>query len=112
MNTTRLNAYRVMWLFVLFDLPVKTKAEKSKAARFRKNLLEAGFTMLQYSVYTRHCASRESLEAQVQRVRNFMPADGHVSLLQVTDKQYSRIINVWGKRTKEMPKPPPQMEMF
>ena len=56
----RLNAYRIMWLFVLFDLPVETKKERKAAADFRKALLKDGFSMLQFSVYNRHCASDES----------------------------------------------------
>lgn len=112
MNYTRLNAYRVMWLFVFFDLPVTTKTGRKRASRFRKNLLQDGFTMMQYSVYTRHCASRESLQVHIKRVNSFMPPDGHVSMLSVTDKQYGLIKNFWGARSKPMDKAPPQMEMF
>ena len=56
MNYSRLNAYQIMWIFVFFDLPVTTKTERRKATRFRKDLLQDGFSMMQYSVYTRHSA--------------------------------------------------------
>ena len=46
-----LNAYKIMWLFVVFDLPVKTKKDRKNANQFRKNLLKDGFTMMQVSVY-------------------------------------------------------------
>lgn len=36
MSEYRLNAYRVMWLFVFFDLPVTTKRERKIASDFRK----------------------------------------------------------------------------
>lgn len=42
----RLNAYRIMWLFVFFDLPTSTKKERKKASKFRKNLLDDGFNIL------------------------------------------------------------------
>ena len=61
MTEYRLNAYHIMWLFVFFDLPVSTKKEMKAAALFRKNLEKDGFSMMQFSVYIRHCASRESL---------------------------------------------------
>ena len=61
MSEIRLNAYHVMWLFVFFDLPTNTKTEKRNAALFRKGLEKDGFTMMQYSVYTRHCGSKESM---------------------------------------------------
>ena len=51
MSENRLNAYHVMWLFVMFDLPTVTKKDKKEAARFRKELEKDGFTMYQYSVY-------------------------------------------------------------
>ena len=61
MQEIRLNAYRIMWLFVMFDLPTNTKVERRNATLFRKALEKDGFTMMQYSVYIRHCASKESM---------------------------------------------------
>ena len=55
MSELRLNAYRIMWLFVFFDLPTHTKTERRHAAQFRKALEKDGFAMMQYSVYVRHC---------------------------------------------------------
>lgn len=62
MTLDRLNAYHIMWLFVFFDLPVTTKKERHDAALFRKNLEKDGFSMMQFSVYVRHCGSYESLD--------------------------------------------------
>lgn len=97
MTELRLNAYRIMWLFVFFDLPVTTKKEMKAAALFRKNLEKDGFSMMQFSVYIRHCASRESLEVHIKRVKGLLPETGKVSILSVTDRQYSDIHNYWGK---------------
>lgn len=97
MTYQRLNAYHVMWLFVMFDLPTTTKEERKRAARFRKQLEEDGFTMFQYSVYTRHCGSTEAVAVHMRRVRHAVPDDGRVSILTVTDKQYGDIVNIWGK---------------
>ena len=46
-----LSAYTIMWLYVMFDLPVETKRQRKNAADFRKNLLKDGFIMHQFSVY-------------------------------------------------------------
>lgn len=97
MTEDRLNAYHIMWLFVFFDLPVTTKKERKAASLFRKNLEKDGFNMMQFSVYIRHCASRESLEVHIKRVKSLIPETGKVSLLSVTDKQYGDIYNFWGK---------------
>ena len=96
MTEYRLNAYHIMWLFVFFDLPVTTKKEMKMATQFRKFLEKDGFAMKQFSVYIRHCASKESLDAHVKRVKAFLPETGKVSLLSVTDKQYGDMYNFWG----------------
>ena len=108
----RLNAYHIMWLFVFFDLPVKTKKERKAAALFRKKLLKEGFNMMQFSVYIRHCASRESMDVHIKRVKSFIPAKGQVSILSITDKQYGNIVNFWGSKIAEMPSVPVQLELF
>ena len=36
-----------MWVWVLFDLPVLTSAERKRATRFRNDLLDLGFEMVQ-----------------------------------------------------------------
>ncbi|HMP94640.1 MAG TPA: CRISPR-associated endonuclease Cas2, partial [Phnomibacter sp.] len=65
LSQTRLNAYRIIWLFVFFDLPVETKKQRKAATDFRKTLIKAGFTMLHFSVSPRHCASDESADAHL-----------------------------------------------
>ena len=112
MSENRLNAYHIMWLFVFFDLPVVTKKERKIATLFRKNLMKDGFVMLQYSVYIRHCASYESQAVHAKRVKAFVPETGMVSILSVTDKQYSDIVNIWGKKNKKVPTEPLQLEFF
>ena len=52
-NAERLSAYRLMWILVFFDLPTYTAEDRKIATEFRKNLLEEGFTMFQFSIYTR-----------------------------------------------------------
>lgn len=101
-----------MWLFVFFDLPVTTKKERKAATRFRKRLLNDGFNMMQFSVYCRHCASNESAMVHVKRVKSFVPEQGQVSILKITDKQYSDILNFWGKASKPLEPGPKQMELF
>ena len=112
MSEYRLNSYHIMWVFVFFDLPTTTKTDRRNAAQFRKALEKDGFSMMQYSVYVRHCASRESMAVHIKRVRNIIPSAGYISILSVTDKQYSEIINFWGKIEKNKLQTPQQLEIF
>lgn len=108
----RLNAYHVMWLFVFFDLPTTTKQERKHAAQFRKSLEKDGFTMMQYSVYVRHCPSKENRDVHINRVKTAVPEVGMVSIMAVTDKQYGEIVNFWGKKQKTSKEVPLQLELF
>lgn len=112
MSEIRLNAYRIMWLFVFFDLPTNTKTERRNATLFRKMLEKDGFTMMQYSVYVRHCVSKENMEVHIKRVCLSMPPAGLVSILSVTDKQYGDILNFWGRIERAKPVMPQQLELF
>ena len=111
-NDSRINAYRIMWLLVFFDLPTETKKDRRAYARFRNDLKKDGFNMLQFSVYIRHCASGESADVHENRVQRFMPEKGHVSIIRITDRQYGDIINFWGKETEPLPSAPGQLELF
>lgn len=112
MSYERLNAYHIMWLIVMFDLPVTTKKDRKAAAQFRKFLEKDGFVMHQFSVYKRFCGSQESAEAHTRRVKTFVPSVGHITILSVTDKQYSNIVNIWGKIEKIKEPQPMQLELF
>ena len=107
-----LSGYRAVWIFAMFDLPVNTPRARRQYTEFRKSLLRDGFTMVQYSIYVRHCASEENAQVHYNRVRNFLPPEGDVRLLKITDKQFGRMEIFWGKTRKPIPHPPQQLELF
>jgi len=107
-----ISGYRSMWVMVMFDLPVDTKTARRHYTQFRKKLLADGFARVQYSVYCRHCASEENTAVHVGRVEAWIPPDGEVRVLSITDKQYERMRVFWGKRRKPPEKPAAQLELF
>jgi CRISPR-associated protein Cas2 len=108
----RLNAYRVMWTLVMYDLPTETKKERKAAARFRKELMQDGFSMFQFSMYIRHSASSENAEVHKKRVRHLLPEQGHIGILQITDKQFGQMELFYGTKKKDLPAVPQQLELF
>lgn len=112
MSHDRYSAYRVMWLFVMFDLPTETKKDRHHAALFRKRLQENGFSMMQFSIYLRHCASRENTEVHRRRVLAMLPPHGQVNLLAVTDKQFGTMEIFLNTREVVGMDAPPQLELF
>ena len=107
-----LSGYRAVWIFAMFDLPTDTKKARKDYTEFRKHLLKDGFTMLQYSVYVRHCASEENADVHYGRIKSFLPDDGEVRLITITDKQFGRMETHWGKTRKPPPAMPRQLELF
>lgn len=79
---------RIMRLLVLFDLPTGNSSERKSYARFRKFLIEDGYTLEQYSVYSRVLLSRASTEAHLARLRKNLPEAGQVTALVLTEKQF------------------------
>ncbi len=104
--------WRSMWVIALFDLPTDTKAERKDYARFRKTLLDDGFTMMQYSVYIRYCASIENATLHVDRMGKRTPPEGEVRFLTITDNQFGRMRIFAGRTRKPVPPPPAQLEFF
>lgn len=101
-----------MWVLVLFDLPTETKKERKVYSKFRKDLIQDGFTMFQFSIYLRHCPSRENAEVHIKRVKNMLPEKGQIGILSITDKQFGSMELFYGKKEKEVHTPYQQLELF
>lgn len=80
----------------MFDLPVVTKPERKAATQFRKNLLDDGFLMVQYSVYARPCVTYEQLEQHLCRMKHMIPPAGNVRVMFMTDEQWKKSFTVSG----------------
>jgi len=111
-STERLNAYRVMWLFVYFDLPTETKRDRKNYTLFRKALIKDGFAMMQYSIYARHCASVENAEVHRKRIKSAIPSRGEVILFMITDKQFGKMEFYRSAKEVDRPDTPQQLELF
>lgn len=85
------NKYKFMWLFVMFDLPTKTKVNRRNAQLFRDVLLKNGFNMMQYSIYYKACNTLENVNVFKKRIKSNIPEKGFVNLLYITDIQFSNM---------------------
>jgi CRISPR-associated protein Cas2 len=108
----RLSEYRIMWVLVFFDLPTETKKERKIYTDFRKKLQNDGFGMFQFSIYLRHCASRENAQVHINRLKKILPDKGNIGILCITDRQFGQMELFIGK--KEVDKKPEsiQLELF
>lgn len=101
-----------MWVLVMFDLPTETKTDRKRYARFRKEMLHDGFQMFQFSMYLRHCSSRENADVHIKRVKKILPPKGHVGIMCITDKQFGMMEIFRGHDAVKTPDTTQQLELF
>ena len=101
-----------VWMVVMFDLPTETPDDRRKYAQFRGFLLKDGFSMLQFSVYGRHCPSEENADVHENRAMMWLPPKGNVRIIRVTEKQFARMKTFYGKAPRKTEEPPLQLSFF
>lgn len=108
----RISSYQLMWILIMFDLPTETKLQRKTASDFRKFLISDGFTMFQFSIYVRNCASRENAEVHINRLKKQLPAEGKICMITITERQFREILLFEGtKKTAPLPEAI-QLELF
>lgn len=108
----RFSEYRIMWVLVFFDLPTDSPKARKEYALFRKNLLQDGFSMFQFSMYVRHCPSVENADVHIQRVKRVLPPHGHIGIMRITDKQFGDMEIFSCKQAVDTTPPTQQLELF
>lgn len=91
--------YRIMRLLLFFDLPMNTKEERRIYGRFRKYLINNGFSMIQFSVYVKIFPNRVSMTQYTQGLKNNLPTKGSIRIMGVTNKQYEKMLVMVGGNT-------------
>lgn len=85
-----------MRLILMFDMPTITIEDRKNYSKFRDNLIDDGFIMIQYSIYVRICKNQDDITKHINRVKMFTPEKGNIRLLQITEKQYEQMIMLRG----------------
>ena len=107
-----LNKYEIMWMMVLFDLPVIEKQERKDASGFRNFLLDNGFAMVQYSIYIRVFSGSDACEKYFKLIEEHLPDKGKVDILTITDRQYECIKSYSCRSPHHRKKQSDQLLMF
>lgn len=101
-----------VWSIVMFDLPVKTKVQRTHANRYRKLLIDLGWSREQYSVYVRYVPTGVSVVPEITQMRSQIPAQGKVEILAVSDRQWSKALRFYNASPEEPPEPPGLLTLF
>ncbi|MBP2621098.1 CRISPR-associated endonuclease Cas2 [Streptococcus panodentis] len=91
-------SYRYMRMMLMFDMPVDTAEERKAYRKFRKFLIEEGFIMHQFSIYSKLLLNHSANTAMVERLKANNPKKGNITLLTVTEKQFSRMLYLSGEK--------------
>lgn len=86
----------------MFDLPVQTKKQTRMYTKFRKELIKHGFLMMQYSIYIKSCANKEAAEGSLKIVEKFVPKEGHVRSMIITEKQFEKMKIIIGDENENL----------
>ena len=89
-------------ILVMFDLPVGTDTERREYYRFRKHLIKTGFLMMQESVYCKIVQNSVAADNVVENIKKNKPQEGLVQVLRITEKQYSKMEYIVGKKQTEV----------
>ena len=87
-----------MRMLLMFDMPTETVDERKAYRKFRKFLINEGFIMHQFSVYSKLLLNNSASNAMLDRLKANNPKKGNITLLTVTEKQFARMIYLNGQR--------------
>ncbi len=90
---------RFMRILVMFDLPVKETKDRKAYSKFRKFLINDGYDMLQFSVYSRITQNHDDADKHIERLSRNLPSKGSVRVMKVTEKQYNSMKILVGEKT-------------
>lgn len=89
-----------MRAIVIYDLPMIDEKDRRTYAIFRRKLLNLGFYMIQYSVYTKVLQNESTYNQLVKKVKLIVPDRGHIMIFKITEKQFNDMIYLTGIKNK------------
>lgn len=81
--------YRYMRTLIFFDLPTLTATQRRNYRIFVKKIKALGFFMMQESVYSKMSINDQYVESTLKAIEQFLPNDGSIFALTVTEKQFA-----------------------
>lgn len=86
---------------MIFDLPVNSSEERKEYSNFRRFLINNGYLMLQFSVYSRYCHNFSDCEKHINRLKKNKPKNGDVRIIKLTENQFINMIILTGEKSEQ-----------
>lgn len=101
-----------MWAIVMFDLPVKTKAQRREATQYRNQLKDLGFQRVQYSVYARYSVTAAASVRLAATLSTYLPGGGEVRIVRITDRQWAKALRFANGEASDVEQEPNSLLLF
>lgn len=88
---------RAMRILIMFDLPTVKKKDLKNYRKWRSFLLRTGFIMMTESVYSRLAINKSSSTTMKRLIKENLPPEGDVQMLEITERQFASIKYLLGK---------------
>lgn len=88
---------RQRFLLLLFDLPVKTRRNRSAYRRFKKLLKQDGYIQLQKSIYLKTIRNYISIPAEAGKLKSYVSSDCDIKLIPLTFSSMGKVLNICGE---------------
>lgn len=95
-----INYYKQMRLILIYDLPTVEEEERKIYQKFNKDIKKMGFSMLQFSVYTKVLQNDTSYSQNIIRLNRIIPKKGSIIIFKVTEKQFQDMLYLTGTKNK------------
>jgi len=101
-----------VWCVVMFDLPVQTKTQRREATKFRSMLVDAGYSMIQFSIYGKYSPTLQSNQKIERFIKANLPARGEVRIFHLTDNQWASATRFVSRKKAPNEEAPEQLSLF
>lgn len=95
-----INYYKQMRLILIYDLPTVEEEDRKIYQRFSKDIKKMGFSMLQFSVYTKVLQNDTAYNQNIIRLNRIIPKKGSIIVFKVTEKQFQDMKYLTGTRNR------------
>lgn len=92
------NSYKQVRVLILYDLPMTEKEDIRIYNKFRKNLINLGCYMIQFSVYVKVLKNDVNYKLFLNKLKKVLPTKGEIRVIKITEKQYEKMLFLSGEQ--------------
>ncbi|VEU75556.1 CRISPR-associated protein Cas2 [Mycoplasmopsis maculosa] len=88
-----------MRIIIMYDISMDNEEKVKKYNTFRKELFRLGYTMIQYSIYSKRLEAHTFYKKEKEKIISVIPRESNVRIMMLTEKQYQNIELLNGEKS-------------